>query len=843
MVQLAAFSLALAGGVYAIGWLVTWVRLAAARLPIEASLPMIQDRLVFAAGLRTVVLMAVVFGAMCALAYATHTWTWRKRAPEWHDVVRLGRADARALRNPPSWRARVRALRNPPSRRARVRALHNPPSRSAGAQALEGAVRPRPPLPKPSLHALKPQSAPADLHEAAIGDPFVRVIAGFNVGVLAAALGLAGARVVKPLIDQIEPGQWWALLGPWALFAIVAALFFAWVGPLRGGRVVHAIVWAGVVAVALLSCAPIGLLLLTWAGIATLGRSFARRHSRPGSKLEFVLSPLPWILLTIYALVGLAYYATPPVSFPRTIVSGASGTRAGGYLARTSAGVYLVLCTPLADATSTGEAVSFIPAGEVGGMITGGSTFSVDSGARPSLPTLALRLFGIDASTPTWIRPDLRARRATCAGAPPPRPSVGSQAPWLGAGVTAGPAPPNGRAHGGEPPIEQTTPALAALARRFQPTILVTVADRFWPVSVGALLEDLGGDGQPACLRHTPGSCAVRAPKLTDLRRQGSGPGDFLEYPATPALDPDPTGQLDAFLRGQRGRETPVPSLHQWLADPGLLDPWYTAQVYFYYAGRADPSRWPAPNRGIPSGLIALEYWFFYPYNYYPTAATPELMNEAPIAGDVLNTDLHQGDWEHIDVLLDPRTLTPRWLYMARHSDEGRYFPWDSPLLSFDQGHPIVQAAFGGHPTYEAHCGAHLRFAHGLAGRVSDWVVCGSGRFAFRAATTPLVDIASTPWACWEGHFGIATPTEAAAAQSNEGSVQRAIDDYVLVAGPRSPLWQAENGRLKADGAPADTGVCAGNGDPQAPELAALRGGAGIVAGGQGRGPGKRTRH
>ena len=105
--------------------------------------------------------------------------------------------------------------------------------------------------------------------------------------------------------------------------------------------------------------------------------------------------------------------------------------------------------------------------------------------------------------------------------------------------------------------------------------------------------------------------------------------------------------------------------------------------------------------------------------------------------------------------------------------------------------------------------------------------MCGSGRYAFRWQTTPLVDIAKAPWACWEGHFGVATPTEIGNAKLNEGSIQRAIDANVLVAGPRSPLWQAENGRLAADESgktPTNYGVCAA-GDPAAPEEAAIKAG------------------
>ncbi|MBV8219491.1 MAG: hypothetical protein JO325_13575 [Solirubrobacterales bacterium] len=221
-----------------------------------------------------------------------------------------------------------------------------------------------------------------------------------------------------------------------------------------------------------------------------------------------------------------------------------------------------------------------------------------------------------------------------------------------------------------------------------------------------------------------------------------------------------------------------------------------------------------ARDPDVPSGLIALEYWFYYPYNYFPLLTNADLMNGAPIAGDDENVDLHQGDWEHVDVLLDPRTHAPLWLYLARHSYEGQFLPWNSPQIQFDQGHPLLQAAFGGHPTYLAGCGARPRpVTYDLT---SDWLSCGSGRFAFRAATTPLVDMADlarTPWACWPGYFGEAsTKLEVEAAGQPENVIDSA-KHFVFVAGPRAPLRQAENG-----------GVCSG--DPAAFERAAGGGGA-----------------
>lgn len=96
MVKVAAFSVALVGYVFLIGWMITWVRLSAARLPVDASLPVVDDKVVFTTGLRTVLLMAVVFAAMCMAAYLAHAWTWATRAPEWHAVVSSGRAKAAA---------------------------------------------------------------------------------------------------------------------------------------------------------------------------------------------------------------------------------------------------------------------------------------------------------------------------------------------------------------------------------------------------------------------------------------------------------------------------------------------------------------------------------------------------------------------------------------------------------------------------------------------------------------------------------------------------------------------------------------------------------------------------
>ena len=295
--------------------------------------------------------------------------------------------------------------------------------------------------------------------------------------------------------------------------------------------------------------------------------------------------------------------------------------------------------------------------------------------------------------------------------------------------MIAGPAPPGGRAVDGEPPIEQTTdPRIARLARRFQPTLEVSVADRFWPVSVGALLADVGPDGTRTCL-VTPATSRACKP-ITAVPATGQ-PADYLRFPTTAnvntsALTENPAAQFRVFEAGQH---TVTGPLSHWLADPGILDPWRSAQLYFYYAGPVhfggvggQLPAWPTVNAvsspgdvpDISDGLIGLEYWFFYPYNYYPLVTRSSLMNGAPVAGDVENVDLHQGDWEHVDVLLDQRTLNPVALYTARHANEGVFYYWNSRKLTFDgpgRLHPIVQAAIGGHPSYPNTCGGFKRSA------------------------------------------------------------------------------------------------------------------------------------
>jgi hypothetical protein len=830
--------------IFVVGAIVSWVRFGAARLPSDAAVATLDWRTLFGVGLRTIIIMGIVFSLACGVAYFADG-NWAANGPDWHAVIRrrgIGPAtddlQDDAVRE--AWRARreeamgskharrwnriaaaaegigLRGIAGRArSRRDAAQRIVDAPNSAAAARAhrasrvarlTSGPVSAR----AESRHAQQARAATKPLSAAdptvgppaPLGDRAVRVIAGFNNLVLAVVLGLAAARVAELLF----PHTWWAILLVWLIAALIASRVLARWGPLRWGPRMHALAWAIVALAAIFVGAPVGLLLIAAIAVSTLGRVLARVR-RPDTVAAFLRSPLPWTLLVFYTLVGAAYYATPPVAFQRAVVATSTGSEVGGFVSRSGGNVYLATCTPLADATSTNERLVRIGGSDVRRLTIGGPEDRIDSGARPSLAALAMSALGIDARPPTIFRVDLSARQGTCAGALPPSLTLGTEDPALGYGAITGPAPQGSQANDGEAPIERTSSArIARLARRYQPTLEVTVADRFWPVSVGAVLKDIGADGAQTCLVSAASPACGPVDSPARLVVAGSRTTDYLRYPAR--LENNPANQFQAFERGQ---SVTTGSLHEWLADPGILDPWASAQIYFYDAGPIATSQFPARarNPNVPSGLIGLEYWFFYPFNYYPTVVGAELMNDAPLAGDTTNTDLHQGDWEHVDVLLDPTTLKPEWLYMARHADEGQFYQWDSPMLTFDQGHPIVQAAFGGHPSYDNHCGARPRVR--IDNVSSDWVICGSGRFAFRAATTPLVDLAQTTWGCWRGHFGEAKPGLESNRVGEADSILTTAREFVYVAGPVSPLRQAEN-----------VDACNGAG-PKAPELVGER--------------------
>ncbi|MGI9184750.1 MAG: hypothetical protein ACR2GZ_07270 [Solirubrobacteraceae bacterium] len=324
----------------------------------------------------------------------------------------------------------------------------------------------------------------------------------------------------------------------------------------------------------------------------------------------------------------------------------------------------------------------------------------------------------------------------------------------------------------GEAPIQATDPpALAALALRYQPTVVVSGFDRFWPMSLSAALK-ARWHGRGPCLIEA-GHCRVHDPTVTSLTRPGSR-ADYLQWPSP--LDSIQDNFLSVASRLGVGDSL----LPGWPRGISRLDPFASAQVYFYRLPRTTRRSYP----GLPGGLISLEYWFFYPLNYFPIIRIPLLALSHPITSTVGNTDYHQGDLEHVAVLLDPRTGQPRYLWMARHADEGQAYRWHSAAVQWNGEHPTIYAALGSHSSY-AHCGIQRRTRTYFF--INDYVVCLPHlTYGFLPGATPLVDLTHTAWGCWRGHLG------EAGRHLLTGMV--ALAPYET-GGPYSPLLQQENFR------------------------------------------------
>ena len=461
---------------FAIGALTQWIRFRTAQLPAFRATSDLGIWRLLLDGLLWLVVMVAAFAIISLLAYWLAARRWGERRTEWHRlVVEHG----------------VRAARDP--RRDRD-----------------------------------------DTRTAPLGENAVRILAGFNLAVLCGVV----TAIVVTTVDRILTSSPWVLV-PLGLvvFGGIYTLLTNW-GPLKVGHRTHAAIWVLVALVAaVVTTLPLGLLILVGVAISTLGRVVART-ALPRTPSGFLRSPLPWSLIAIYTVVGAAYYAVPPVAFERDQLSTTSGERVDGYLAQSGSGTYVVTCEALADATAFNPRLAFVPSSAVLRARLGGPMYYLDSGDRPSLASLAERLLGVSISLPLPVGTGFEPTEPTCAGTGPATLSHGFEDPVLGAAVIAGPAPPAGRAVDGDQPIEQTTPAIAHVAREFQPILEVLVADENWPISVGALLADRGPGGAVPCLAretdsvsHLPGDAEASvaiARRLGRLSRVPNAPGQVF---------------------------------------------------------------------------------------------------------------------------------------------------------------------------------------------------------------------------------------------------------------------------------------------------------------------------
>ncbi len=321
----------------------------------------------------------------------------------------------------------------------------------------------------------------------------------------------------------------------------------------------------------------------------------------------------------------------------------------------------------------------------------------------------------------------------------------------------------------GERIVDPRRPSLdARLALRYEPILEIAKEDRFWPIAVPTVLalraRQAGGAGETQTQFVIPGKLRRNA-KLSDLRPRGS-PDEFIDFPTKI------NHTQDAFCSVGHALGIPLSNLAQWRSRPDALRDAVanTAQIYFFV-------------RRLPRGGEEVQYWFFYPYNYYPTLIGAAILTN-PIGADYLNSDFHEGDFEHIavDGVEKPGgSLDVRSVLMARHSGEDRTLAWDgSDGLQRIGDHPVVYVSLGGHASYNS-CGPEPRHPGTPLGpfvHLTDWTLCDSTQAFILSAQTPLVNLRDVSWACWPGHFG--------------GVPRLPLPQY-FVAGPPSPLRRGDN--------------------------------------------------
>jgi hypothetical protein len=144
----------------------------------------------------------------------------------------------------------------------------------------------------------------------------------------------------------------------------------------------------------------------------------------------------------------------------------------------------------------------------------------------------------------------------------------------------------------------------------------------------------------------------------------------------------------------------------------------YANRVYGHWATGGDRRVW-------------LAYWFFYFYNDYN------------LIGPLIKAGLHEGDWEMIQLRLDPPGQTPDLAVYAQHA-HAEQRPWNQVERVGAQ--PVVYPARGSHASY---------FSPGVQW-TGDWFDFADGGRPAAALTLQIISDAGNTdgWAIWPGSWG-----------------------------------------------------------------------------------------
>jgi hypothetical protein len=252
-----------------------------------------------------------------------------------------------------------------------------------------------------------------------------------------------------------------------------------------------------------------------------------------------------------------------------------------------------------------------------------------------------------------------------------------------------------------------------ALLRRFEPLIRYTRGEQFFPMDVERYVRACSlwmqkPDEEAVCL--TPeGQLSVE--KLSEPRVGSFGAITFLKF-----IEPLNITEMAAYtlqetlkrkyprdvFRAGRGRLARVGYLSRFvdalfsltlLARGRVPGDTAAAAVRTYRKMLAEDERYCYHGRVVrQGGWIALQYWFFYPFNNWRSGFH--------------GVNDHESDWEMITIYLSETEgeARPAWVAYASHDFSGDDLRrrWDDPELEKVGEHPLIYAGAGSHASYYA---------------------------------------------------------------------------------------------------------------------------------------------
>jgi PKD repeat protein len=140
-----------------------------------------------------------------------------------------------------------------------------------------------------------------------------------------------------------------------------------------------------------------------------------------------------------------------------------------------------------------------------------------------------------------------------------------------------------------------------------------------------------------------------------------------------------------------------------------------------------------------PAGeYIAVQYWFFYIYNYFP-------------AEDIFPNLDHEGDWEHVTVFIDRYSRVPVAVTYNRHIFDPEGVWWQN--ANKVGNHPMIYVGRGSHASYPQ-IGENYITKYKLDIPIASWDYHWGDGLWIQPRALNIALLQTQPWIYFEGKWG-----------------------------------------------------------------------------------------